>query len=88
MANTINFSIRVVDEDGNPLEGISVWVADKAFFSSGNITEYTDEDGWTEFSFYNYLDSYIDAKVCVDNNEMMDYFFNDGDTTSFTISGK
>lgn len=45
MANTINFSIRVVDEDGNPLEGISVWVADKAFFSSGNITEYTDEDG-------------------------------------------
>ena len=78
-------SIRVVDEDGDAVSGASVTV----HFSllSGFSEEYTDSDGWAEFS--NEYESegkdlWIDT-IYIDSDEVGGKFYaSDGDTYSFT----
>lgn len=73
------FSIRVVDEDGRPRSGVTIMVAYGSFGGVG--TEYTDDDGWTQWEL---LDHYS-FKVYIEDNEGVDCTFEDGDTCSFTI---
>lgn len=74
------FSVRVVDDDGDPREGASVTV----FYSGllgGHETQYTDEDGWT--TFQNYEDR--GGEVFVEGENMGEHSLSDGRTYSFTI---
>lgn len=83
----VSFSIRIVDEDGDPLEGISVSASEKGLFGASTPTEYTNEDGWVEFS----IESVVDDWFCLDvsigiGTVIEDYTFYDGDTASFNYS--
>lgn len=73
------FSIRVVDEDGDPLSSVSVAVS---YGSLGGVgTEYTDDDGWTEWETLDH----VSFTVYIDSNEEGTYGFEDVDTRSFTL---
>ena len=88
MATTIgSFSIRVMDSDGDPKEGIEVF----CFLNlvNGTCTETTDADGWVTIPIYQKIlgDSAISVETIYVDGEIVreDYGPEDGDTMSFTI---
>ena len=80
MAETISFSIRIVDEEGDPVSGKKVYITQSGL--GGSQGQYTDEDGWAEFEFY-CLRFYGIARVDGDEH---DIDMSDGETISITIS--
>jgi hypothetical protein len=52
MSDEGTFSIRVVDEDGRPVSNREVTIDYGTMRGVG--TEYTDDDGWAEFSTFGY----------------------------------
>lgn len=88
MRDAGSFSIRVVDDDGQPVSGAKV--SYQCGDMSGVGTEYTDDDGWATFDI-------IEAVICgpgpavrriwVNSVEVSDesWYPADGDTMSFTI---
>jgi uncharacterized GH25 family protein len=77
----ISFSIRVVDEDGNPVENARVTV----IYSFTQQEDYTDEDGWVEFQRDTMFQTAISATIYVDGEEVGQELIEDGDTFSYTI---
>lgn len=90
----INFSIRIIDEEGEPIEGVTVRVWYK-FGAWGAIPWYpdkaeTDEDGWAQFSktapVSKLMNGGIDIDVKVRSSELAeDLRVEDGDTLSYTM---
>lgn len=74
------FSVRVIDEEGNPRKGISV-MADFGFMN-GTSTETTDDSGWAEF---NTSGKYVSMDLYVDGSKRGNYSVSEGKTYSFTI---
>lgn len=70
----VSFSIRVIDSSSRPVSNIKVTVFDDANIGGSYDTEYTDSDGWTNFSFY-CLSSSLQAKVYIDGDEEGNYTF-------------
>jgi len=88
MSNDGRFSIRVVDSDGNGIEGAKV--SYQCGRMSGVGTEYTDEDGWASFAIITEtLGSGVIPIQCIWVNgvEVSDdvIYPDDGDTFSFTL---
>ena len=77
---SMNFSVRVVDSDGEPRSGVEVY-ADFGILSGG-LSEYTDNDGWAEFETGG---DYVSVKIYVDGESQGDHGLEDGDTFSFTV---
>jgi hypothetical protein len=77
----INWSVRVVDEDGEGVEGAAVFV-DYGWTAE---TGYTDDDGWVEFLKPNFMDSGARVKIYVDSQLMGEPWVEDGDTLSYTV---
>jgi len=76
----INFSIRVVDEDGEGISGASVAVHYDWTHDHG----YTDEGGWVEFEKDVMMGDGVSVTVYVDGEEEGKVWAEDGDTFSFT----
>lgn len=83
-----SFSVKIVDEDGEPKSGVEVSVSYMGILS-GFEDKYTDEDGWVTF---HKGDNVLGGRdVGVDklyvNGELVkdDFYPEDGDTMSFTI---
>jgi len=80
----INFSIRIVDEDGDPRKYINVFVHYSDFTHD---EESTDDDGWVSFernTVFNHsvtIDELIVDGDVIDKNISVE----DGDTLSFTV---
>ena len=77
----INFSIRVVDDEGEGVEGVEVYVN----YSMTIDHQYTDDDGWAEFEKDQFMDSVATGEVIINGVNYGKYSFEDGDTHSFTI---
>jgi len=82
------FSIRVVDEEGDGIEGVKV--SCNYGLLNGIGEEYTDEDGWARFTIHS--TSFVDGKCHVKNiwingDEVSGEtkYMDDGDTLSYTI---
>lgn len=93
MSSEGNFSIRVVDEDSDPLSGIEVTVfygaSGGGLLPGGSETRYTDSDGWAEFEIFIGTWGSLIEKVYV-GNELVDTSLtpDDGDTYSYTVSNE
>jgi uncharacterized GH25 family protein len=77
----INFSIRVIDDEGEGVEGVEVYVN----YSMTIDHQYTDDDGWAEFEKDQFMDSVATGEVIINGVNYGKYSFEDGDTRSFTI---
>lgn len=82
------FSIRVVDQDGNGVEGAKV--SYQCGSLSGVGTEYTDSDGWAEFAIIHATlggGAIPIQRIWVNSAEVSDatIYPEDGDTFSFTL---
>ena len=75
----ISFAICVVDEDGDPVEGIEVSV----HYSTTYSEEYTDENGWAHFEKHVMTGNGVRTTVYVDGENMGNPWFDDGDTQTF-----
>lgn len=76
----MNFSVRIVDEDGNGVE-------DKLVTASFGVThgqkeDFTDEEGWAQFETFG---DYTSAKIYVDGECLGECDLEYDDTCSFTI---
>ena len=80
---TINFSIRVVDNDSDPVSGVTVTVSENVLLGHANESETTDGDGWVSFCWETILENFYDVTVYVGGTEVGRYTFYDGDSTSF-----
>lgn len=77
-------SIRVVDDDGNPVSDRAVNIQFSLF--TGSDTQYTDSDGWAVFEYSSIArdklwvdDIYIDSVHVAE-----DFYLENGETMSFT----
>lgn len=77
----INYSVRIVDEDGNGVSGKRVSV----HYQMTHDSDYTDGDGWVEFTKDNLINPIESAEVYVDGDPQRSISIRDGDTFSFTI---
>lgn len=78
----INFDIRVVNDDGDGVEGIPVFVS----YSITHQEDYTDEDGWVHFSRGGTIHGGVRADIFVKSQKVDEQvWIEDGDTFSFTI---
>ena len=77
----IGFAIRVVDDEGEGVEGVKVTVN----YSMTIDHEYTDEDGWAEFEKDQFMHSVAIGEVIIDGVSYGEYRLEDGETYSFTI---
>jgi hypothetical protein len=76
----MTFSVRVVDNDGDPKEGVRVMA--NFGILHGHLIELTDQDGWAEFEP---AGDYTSVEIFVDGENQGDHSVEDGDTFSFTI---
>jgi hypothetical protein len=74
-----HFSVRVVDDDGDPVVDVGVMI-DYGILN-GTDEKRTDSDGWVEF--HNHGDE--PGTIWVHGHEMGDHSLADGKTYSFTI---
>ena len=79
--SVINFSIRVVDDEGEGVEGIEVCVN----YTMTIDFETTDDDGWAEFEKDQFMDTVAVGDVIIEGTNYGSYSFEDGDTESFTV---
>jgi len=77
----INFGIRVVDDEGEGIEGIEVCVN----YTMTIDFETTDEDGWAWFEKDQFMDEVAIGDVIIEGTNYGTYRFEDDDTESFTI---
>jgi hypothetical protein len=80
-------SIRVVDDEGDPISGAKVHISFDIFH--GMDTEYTDDDGWAEFRYDTFEESKLFVSHITINDERVagDFYLEDGDTNSYTRPG-
>lgn len=80
----IEFGIRVVDEDGNGVEGAKVYISYPLSWSE----EYTDEDGWAHFERDRTMHGGVRVDIYVNGEKVDDEVWIDegGEVTlSYTI---
>ncbi|OHB20138.1 MAG: hypothetical protein A2854_04985 [Parcubacteria group bacterium RIFCSPHIGHO2_01_FULL_56_18] len=87
MSDLGSFFIRVVDKDGDPVEGVKIWCK----YQAGGVgSDHTDSDGWAEFKIYHGFSpsSYGIEMIWINDEEVIDemFFPDDGDKFSFTLS--
>jgi chitodextrinase len=75
----MEFSIRIVDADGNPRSGVRVHNWNWTTFD-----EYTDEDGWAEIDAGDGT-SPCSGSLSADGEDLGKVVFEDGETYSFTV---
>jgi hypothetical protein len=80
----INFSVHVVDENDNPVEGVRVEV----FYPwARNDHETTDEDGMAYFEKHNLMNPAMEIDVWVDGEKAYEQVtIEDGDSLTHMIS--
>lgn len=76
----ITFSVRVVDDDGQPVEGAKVAVHYPWTHDHG----YTNEDGWIEFEKNIMTANGVRTTIYVNGEEVDTPWVEDRDTFSFT----
>jgi hypothetical protein len=76
----IEFSIRVVDDDGEGVADVEVSI----HYSLDDEQDTTDEDGWVTFDQSHEFQDVVYAKVYVDGVFMGEIAAEDGDTFSYT----
>ncbi len=74
----MEFSVRIVDEDGNPRSGVKVLINWPWTWSA----EYTNDDGWAEFDVDG---GPATGKVSAGGDELGEIVPEDGETFSFTV---
>jgi hypothetical protein len=83
----MDFSVHVIDEDGNNKPGVSVsveiWEMHPIPGSDAFLTETTDDDGQAEFSFDTEQDDLI-IKIYVGSNEPEEHTITGGE--GFTVT--
>lgn len=90
MSSDGGFSIRVVDEDGDPRRGVEVSIFYSAsgagLLPGGSESRHTDSDGWAEFDISTGTWGSLIEKVYVEG-ELVDTSLepDDGDTYSYTV---
>jgi hypothetical protein len=83
--NTVSFSIRIVNDDGEGVSGIRVYVQ----YTDGSATEETDDDGWAQFTAVG-LHEAINCNTilreirCKGTTLAEDVTVDDGETLSYT----
>lgn len=80
----IEFGIRVVDEDGDAVEGAKVFVSYPFTWSE----DYTDEDGWATFERDRTMHGGVRADIYVNGEPVAEQvWIDEGDyvTFSFTV---
>lgn len=75
-----SFSVKVVDADGDPQEGVRVY--SNFGILHGGHEEYTNEDGWAEFYASG---DFSTVEIILDGDRQGEYGLSDGETYSFTI---
>ena len=85
--NTVNFSVRIIDEEGSPKNGVVVYVT----YSYITESETTDDDGWAYFSkvcFSKSMSGGVGAKEIGVGDTVLkeNAFLEDGDSFSFTVA--
>lgn len=78
----INFSIKVIDGNNQPVNNIEVSVFDNANIGGSYDSGYTNEDGWVYLSIHCFEYSFP-GKVLIDGNKVGNQSFSDGDTASY-----
>ncbi len=79
-----DFSIRVVDEDGDPKSGVTVSIFHHGFMG-GTQKGYTDDDGWVSSERYHHAPTI--TEVYVDGDLVAsDISPDEGETYSYTVS--
>lgn len=73
------FSIRVLDSNGDPREGVGVQIYYDINFTGDK--KRTDEDGWVTFTNYDHRP----GEIWVDGEDMGHHSLSDGRTYSFTV---
>jgi len=76
----MTFSIRVVDSDGRPRDGVRV-TADFGLLN-GQLTEVTDDDGWVTLEP---AGDYVTAEFFIAGESQGAHGIEDGETFSFTL---
>ncbi|MCF8184561.1 MAG: hypothetical protein K9J43_06255, partial [Polynucleobacter sp.] len=80
----ISFGIRVVDEDGNGVEGAKVFVA----YPWTHDEDYTDEDGWVQFERERTMHGGVNVDIYVNGDQVAEkMWIDEGEyvTYSYTI---
>jgi uncharacterized GH25 family protein len=77
----INFSIRVVNNDGKGVKGIKVFIN----YGMTHHQDTTDGDGWVKFNKDQFLHSSASGEVYINSRSQGQYSFSDGATYSFTV---
>jgi len=77
---SMSFSVRVVDQDGDPMSGIKV-TADFGLLH-GQSSDYTDDGGWAMIEASG---DYVTCTIYVKGENQGEHPISDGDTFSFTI---
>lgn len=75
-----DLTIRVLNNDQNPLEGISVRIEFTPWDRGMSGTEHTDGDGYANFSGYDEGP----IKVYLDHSPYEEYHYKDGETIDIT----
>lgn len=77
---SMSFSVRVVDQEGSPIEGIKV-TADFGI-AHGQSSDYTDSGGWATIDASG---DYVTCTIFVRGENQGEQAITDGETFSFTI---
>jgi len=78
----MEIGIRVVDQDGDPIEDAKVFVSYPFTWQEGH----TDQDGWVSFTRDGTIHNGIRTDVIINGTTAAEgEWFEDGDTRSYTI---
>ena len=80
------FSVRIVDQNGNPQRGIRVWAKESGIFGESG-SEYTDSDGWVEFRnpYWGEERTVYGLYIYVRDKKFGPFTVDGGDTLSVTV---
>jgi hypothetical protein len=82
----VNFSIRVVDENGHAISGAEVYLHRTPLLDVWSDTRYTDYNGWTNCEYDDCFGcDKISLGVDINGENMGEYIFCNGASKSFTI---
>lgn len=82
----VNFSIKVVDQNGSSLSGMRIELYATPLLDPWHDSLYTDDDGWAYGEYDDCIScSSVSLNVVIDGEEMGEHYFPDGSTKSFTI---
>lgn len=82
----VNFSIRVVDHNGFPINDARIFLNRTPLLDPWHDTRYTDDDGWADCEYDDCFGcDKVELGVEIKGVDMGTHLFRDGSTHSFTI---